>query len=76
MDYNQIVIFDRICNFCNGAVNFIFKRDSKAVFKFAPAQSEIVQELLLTYQVPEVGYDSFVLIKNGNPSYAQTQCLR
>jgi len=65
MEESQIVIFDGICNFCNGAVNFIIKRDSKAVFKFTPTQSKIAQDLLLKHQVPEVGYDSFVLIKNG-----------
>jgi predicted DCC family thiol-disulfide oxidoreductase YuxK len=65
MNDNQIVIFDGICNFCNGAVNFIIKRDSKAAFKFAPTQSKEAQELLLKYQIPEAGYDSFVLIKNG-----------
>ena len=65
MEESQIVIFDGICNFCNGAVNFIIKRDSKAVFKFTPTQGKIAQDLLLKHQVPEVGYDSFVLIKNG-----------
>jgi predicted DCC family thiol-disulfide oxidoreductase YuxK len=65
MEDSQIVIFDGICNFCNGAVNFIIKRDSKAVFKFTPTQSKIAQDLLLRHQVPEVGYDAFVLIKNG-----------
>ena len=67
MKDNQIVIFDGICNFCNGAVNFIIKRDSKAAFEFAPTQSKIAQELLSKYHIPEAGYDSFVLIKNGQP---------
>jgi predicted DCC family thiol-disulfide oxidoreductase YuxK len=67
MDYNQIIIFDGICNFCNGAVNFIIRRDSRAAFKFAPMQSKEAQELLQKYQIPEAGYDSFVLIKNGQP---------
>jgi predicted DCC family thiol-disulfide oxidoreductase YuxK len=67
MDYNQIIIFDGICNFCNGAVNFIIRRDSRAAFKFAPIQSKEAQELLQKYQIPEAGYDSFVLIKNGQP---------
>jgi len=62
---SQIVIFDGICNFCNGAVNFIIKRDSKAAFKFAPMQSETAQELLLQHEVRIVGDDSFILIKNG-----------
>jgi len=66
MEGHQIIIFDGVCNFCNGAVNFIIKRDSKGVFKFAPMQSEIAQELLLKHQArAEVGDDTFILIKNG-----------
>ncbi len=64
MDDHQIIIFDGICNFCNGAVNFIIKRDSRGVFKFAPMQSEIAQELL-KHQAHDVGNDTFILIKNG-----------
>ena len=64
MEDHQIIIFDGVCNFCNGAVNFIIKRDSQGVFKFAPMQSEIAQELISKHDVHEVGYDTFLLIKN------------
>lgn len=64
MEEHHIIIFDGVCNFCNGAVNFIIKRDSKSIFKFAPMQSEIAQELISRYQIYEVGYDTFLLIKN------------
>ncbi len=64
MESHQIIIFDGICNFCNGAVNFIIKRDSKGVFKFAPMQSEVAQELMANYQVHEVGYETFLLIRD------------
>ena len=65
MEEDQIIIFDGVCNFCNGAVNFIIKRDSQGIFKFAPMQSEIAQELILKHQVNGVSDDSFLLIKNG-----------
>ncbi|WP_211829382.1 thiol-disulfide oxidoreductase DCC family protein [Kistimonas asteriae] len=64
MEDHQIIIFDGICNFCNGAVNFIIERDSKGVFKFSPMQSEIAQELISKHQINEAGYDTFLLIKN------------
>lgn len=54
-----------MCNFCNGAVNFIIKRDAKAVYKFTPLQTEIAQRLMLEYQVKEETSDTFVLIKDG-----------
>jgi len=34
------VLFDGVCNFCSGSVQFIVKRDKKGLFRFAPLQSE------------------------------------
>ncbi len=66
MKDHHIIIFDGVCNFCNGAVNFIIERDSRDAFKFAPMQSEIAQQLILKHQTHEAGHDTFILIKNGN----------
>ncbi len=65
MATESIIIFDGVCNFCNGAVNFIIKRDSKAVFKFVALQSEAAQQLMLEHLVQEEAVDTFILIKNG-----------
>ncbi|MEE9352093.1 MAG: thiol-disulfide oxidoreductase DCC family protein [Thiotrichaceae bacterium] len=65
MDNRYIIIFDGVCNFCNGAVNFIIKRDPEGRFSFTPMQSEIAQELIRKHNVPKVGFDTFLLIKNG-----------
>lgn len=64
MQEHQIIIFDGVCNFCNGAVNFIINRDAKAVFKFAPLQSEVAQELMAQHQIQALAEDSFILIKD------------
>ena len=68
MNKPDIVIFDGICNFCNGAVNFIIKRDPNAKFAFIPMQSPLAKKLMAQYKIDNVGMDTFVLIKNG-------QCL-
>lgn len=65
MNNHQIIIFDGVCNLCNGAVNFIIKRDPKGIFKFAPMQSELAKELVLKHQVKAVADDSFLLLKEG-----------
>jgi len=66
LQYNQhIVIFDGVCNFCNGAVNFIIKRDHSEIFIFTPMQSDIAKELMKKFQVDAVGMETFILIKNG-----------
>ncbi|WP_016914060.1 thiol-disulfide oxidoreductase DCC family protein [Vreelandella stevensii] len=65
MDNRHIVIFDGVCNFCNGAVSFIIQRDPEGVFAFTPMQSELAQELTERFNVPDVGTDTLVLIKEG-----------
>lgn len=64
MENRYIVIFDGVCNFCNGAVNFIIKRDAKAVFLFSPMQTDLAQKLMEKHKIYNVGVDTFLLIKN------------
>jgi predicted DCC family thiol-disulfide oxidoreductase YuxK len=58
-----IVLFDGICNFCNGTVNFIIARDRGAYFKFAPLQSETGERLRAKYEIDD-SCDSIVLIED------------
>jgi len=60
----RIVLFDGVCNFCNGAVNWIIGHDPHGAFRFAPLQSEIGERLTRQYAVPE-NIDSIVLIEDG-----------
>lgn len=64
MENRPIIIFDGVCNFCNGAVNFIIKRDPSAQFTFTPMQSGLAKKLMVQYQINNVGIDTFLLIKN------------
>ena len=66
MDNRHIVIFDGVCNFCNGAVNFIIKRDPAGRFVFTPMQSPIGQGLVEKYGTDMVGLDTFLLVKDGH----------
>ncbi len=59
-----IILFDGVCNFCNGSVNFIITHDPHALFRFAPLQGETARELLEQYGV-SCHMDSFILIKAG-----------
>lgn len=65
MERPRIIIFDGICNFCNGSVNFIIQRDPGKKFKFTPMQSDVAKKLIEEHGVPEVGVETFLLIKNG-----------
>lgn len=59
----DIIIFDGICNFCDGYVNFIIDHDKSDRFRFAPIQSEIAQNLLADFNITNI--DSIILIKDG-----------
>ena len=48
----RTVLFDGVCNLCNGAVRFIIKRDPHAHFRFASLQSDIGQGLLQEHNIP------------------------
>ena len=64
MTNRHIVVFDGVCKFCNGAVNFIIKRDPEGVFLFTPMQTDLAKELMNKYEIENVGIDTFLLIKN------------
>ena len=64
MNNRHIVIFDGVCNFCNGVVNFIIRRDPEGVFVFTPMQSDTGRKLIEQYGVAMIGVDTFLLIKN------------
>ena len=76
MNENAIILFDGVCNFCNGAINFVLKQDKKGVFRFAPLQSEAGQRLLKQYNLSTAEFDSFVLIDNGKIYKKSSASLR
>ena len=41
-----VILFDGVCNFCNGWVNFIINQDPQKIFLFCPLQSETGKNLL------------------------------
>ncbi len=46
MDNTAIVFFDGECALCDGFVTWIYTRDKKGLFKFAPLQGETAKDLL------------------------------
>jgi len=43
---HPILLFDGVCNLCNGLVKFIIKRDQRSRIRFAPLQSDAGKSLL------------------------------
>ena len=63
-DRTIIVLFDGVCNLCNGSVQFIVKRDPERVFRFASLQSEFGQSQRRKFNLYSNGLDSIVVIEN------------
>ena len=60
-----IVLFDGVCNFCNGTVNFLIKQDKKNILRFAALQSGSGQKLLKQYGLSAEEFESFLFIEKG-----------
>ena len=72
---SSIVLFDGVCNFCNGSVNFIIRHDREGRFKFAPLQSSVGEELQEKYGIGD-DIDSIILIQNDKAYTHSTAALR
>ncbi|MDT0641851.1 thiol-disulfide oxidoreductase DCC family protein [Zunongwangia sp. F363] len=59
----KIVLFDGVCNLCDGAVNFIIKHDKKDIFRFASLQSEFGKKLVAERGLDPEAIDSVILIE-------------
>lgn len=58
-----VVLFDGVCNLCNGAVQFIIRRDPTGRFGFAPLDSAAARNLLAGAALPAPLPDSIVLVE-------------
>ncbi len=58
-----VVLFDGVCNLCNGLVSFLLPRDPEGRLTFAALQSDAGQDLLTRHGLPTEGFDSFVLVE-------------
>lgn len=61
-----IILFDGVCNLCNGSVLFIIKRDPEAKFSFASLQSSFGQSQLKKFNLPLGELNTIFLIKDEN----------
>ncbi len=71
-----IILFDGVCNLCNGFVQFVIKRDKKAHFMFASLQSKIGQAILKDFGLNTHDFNTFVLVDSGKVYTRSTAALR
>ena len=61
---NHIILFDGVCNLCNGAVQFVIKHDKNSRFKFASLQSKFGEQFLLQNNLSTTNFNSFIYVRN------------
>lgn len=76
MQNQPVILFDGVCNFCNGAVNFVLKRNKKRNILFAPLQSAAGQALKEKFNIPAGDMQSFIFIEKGKAYQKSTAGLR
>jgi len=73
---HTLILFDGICNFCNGSVNFIINRDRNDSFRFIPIQSDAGKNLCKQLGVNPLENDTFIVYKGGKVYTRSTAALR
>ncbi len=69
---HPVLLFDGVCNLCNGSVQFIIERDPDARFRFASLQSEEGQAVLSRFENRPSDLSSVVLIQD-DQLYARSE---
>ncbi len=71
-----IVLFDGVCNYCNGLINSIIRQDRKKIFRFAALQSDAGQMLLRERNLPTDQFESFILLDKNKVYKKSTAALK
>ncbi len=77
-----IILFDGVCNLCNSTVNFLIKRDSRRILRFAALQSETARKILKESSFSSEGvpisgnFNSIILVEKGHLYLKSTAALK
>jgi predicted DCC family thiol-disulfide oxidoreductase YuxK len=73
---HAVVLFDGVCNLCNGFVQFVIPRDPHGHFRFAALQSPVAARLLAQARVTPGDAETVVLIEDGRAFFRSSAALR
>lgn len=73
---HPVVLFDGVCNLCNGSVQFILKRDPQGRFRFASLQSEPGRRLMTEHGLDPDALSSVVVVEEGRVWKESSAALR
>ena len=72
IENKKIILFDGVCNLCNGAVQYVIEHDKNDVFMFAALQSDIGKKLMKERGIDASQIDSIILIEQGVAYYTKS----
>lgn len=74
-DRRPIILYDGVCNLCNGGVNFVLEWDSKQALRFAALQSPAGRALLQQAGRSPDDISSIVLVENDASAHIKSQAI-
>lgn len=74
-DEKIVILFDGVCNLCNGVVQYIIKRDHQDQFRFASLQSDWAKDYFKTSNKQLINMDSIYVIRD-NKLYYKAKAVR
>ena len=73
---HPLILFDGVCNLCNGFVQFVIERDRDGRFQFGALQSAAARRVLDQHCAAGPLPDSVVLVEEGSLFTGSTAALR
>jgi len=64
-DNHPILLFDGVCNLCNGAIQFVIPRDPGGTLRFAPLQSDLGETVRAAAGLSTDDLETVVLVDDG-----------
>ncbi len=62
-----LIFFDGFCGFCTTSIQWLIRRDKRAIFRFAPIQSEIGRRYYQKSGLDPKNILTFLLVKKDRP---------
>jgi predicted DCC family thiol-disulfide oxidoreductase YuxK len=72
----SLVLFDGVCNLCNGVVQFVIAHDPHGRFQFGALQSAAARRVIERHGAPDPLPDAIVLVEDGRLYTRSTAALR
>ena len=69
-----LILFDGVCNLCNGWVRFVVRRDPEGIFRFAAQQSPTARAIIQDH-MSSTGDLSAVILLEDNAIYTESDAI-